>query len=108
MGKKRLHSEIMEEICRKLIENGINFETEHFIRLSKDKAMRADIAILYNGRVACLVEVKRNTGRTFKKGYTKQYMKYMESGYQFLCCGQAHKRIDETIEHITDILRAIR
>jgi hypothetical protein len=92
MSKTRTHKEAVLDLCQRLREKGIEFRREYHIRISPEKAMRADIAIFSNNKVACLIEVKRSPS-WFRRGLSKQAQKYLATGYPFICCGSSEKSI---------------
>lgn len=85
---------VQMELYRKLVNLGYEIYPE-----VKIKWCRVDLAIYYQGKIVCVIEVKNRKKKFKVNPGTKQYNKYADLGIPFTYCLSRH-HIDETIKHI--------
>lgn len=86
MEIKFTEAKVQCELYRQLYEEGYNVYPEVIIPLPSGRKLRSDLVVYRGDKFVGLVEVKNNLNKKKPNPNTRQYKKYMSSGYKFFYC----------------------
>lgn len=98
--QKHREADIQAWLLAKLYKIGIESHLEY-----KIDSLRVDVAIVKNGKIICVVEVK-DTNRPAHEEMikTKQYKQYSSLGIPFFYCF-GYSEINETVKQVTELYK---
>lgn len=93
-------TDVIAWLCHSLIHRHIDFRCGVKVP-TRGGTLRADVAIIRNGKPAILIEVKKRNSR---KMYQKQVLAYEQTGIPFTYC-MGMTNIEATVSGIEEFIR---